>query len=84
MTLFLAEKLTSAEHPRCEGIYHDTHHDPGGRCDRRSQYVIGGMFYCTKHAQPAALHILLEETQRIYGKIKQPKPKGPDYGKGYG
>lgn len=86
MTLLQAERLSSTKRPRCEGIYHDLHHDPGGRCSRNAQYVVGGVFLCTKHAQPAALHIMLGETLREHTrtKLKLPKPKGPDYGKGYG
>jgi hypothetical protein len=60
----LAAQCT-AKMPRCQayrtGHYYNDTYDTDLQCTKRSRFLVGGRYYCLRHAEIKALEILLDE-----------------------
>jgi hypothetical protein len=60
--------------PRCQalrtGTYFNDTPDTDKQCANRSKYRVGNRFYCMRHAEIKALHLLMfEDDERIDGPL---------------
>jgi hypothetical protein len=60
--------------PRCQALRMNTYFtdkpDTDKQCSHRSKYRVGNRFYCMRHAEIKALHLLMfEDDERIDGPL---------------